>query len=195
MTQNDFPFLYGNRKGNVRGQPTFGKLIKLSMRKIMVFVVRLHYAVHVLNVVETNPKVFNFQTFPELKNVLLQVEWELKHCIVPKVEEGNALIAKRGKAGKKRKRKQGDVEITQEHRDRAKAAGGIWALRLRIDVVRNDTERALIDLKHSTDTTIQRIQHEMASLESAFVEFVDETASDSAKKDLEYIEKRRKSFM
>ena len=192
VTETDFPFLYGNRKGNVRGIPTFTKLNKLSLKKIMLFVVRLHYATHISSVVEAIPKVFDFETFPELKNVLLEVECELKHCSVPKVAHDYALIAKGGKARKKRK--QGPVEITEEHRVRARAIGGIFSIRLELTGLRKATEETLLNMKRATDMAMETIQRHLTSFESTFDEYVTQTSSASAIKDLEYVEKRRKNM-
>jgi hypothetical protein len=193
VTEKDFPFLYGNCKGNVRGKPTFTKLNKLPMRKIMLFVVRLHYATHISFAVEAIPKAFNFETFPELKNVLLAVECELKHCSVPKVDDDNTLIATGSKAGTKRK--QGYAEITKEHMERARAIGGIFSVRLELDDVRTTTEQALLNMKCASDGAIQTIRDNLSSFEFTFEEFVKATSSASALEDLEYVQKKRRKLM
>ena len=80
MTAQDFPILYANRKAHARGGPSFNRLVRLAMRKFMLFVVRLHYATHVASVggVDLPPTkdawVFTFDMFPQLKTVLTKVE-------------------------------------------------------------------------------------------------------------------------
>jgi len=70
MTRSKFPHLYD---ANVN------KLLKKSQRKIMIFVVRLHYAVHVVNNIESSEKwKMDFATFPELHDVLSELEFDLK---------------------------------------------------------------------------------------------------------------------
>jgi hypothetical protein len=71
MAVSKFPHLY---------DANLNKLLKKSQRKIMIFVVRLHYAVHVVNNIETTSEKWkmDFATFPELHNVLSELEFDLK---------------------------------------------------------------------------------------------------------------------
>jgi hypothetical protein len=70
VTETVFPHLY---------HVNVNKLLKKSQKKIMIFVVRLHYARHVLNTFECIPIWnFNFKTFPELREVLMELEFDLK---------------------------------------------------------------------------------------------------------------------
>jgi hypothetical protein len=77
VTEYDFPKLL---KANVN------KLTKKSQKKIMIFVVRLHFAMHVLNILEKGKKwKLDFFTFPELQKVMLELELDLK--MVEKLDE------------------------------------------------------------------------------------------------------------
>ena len=55
------------------------KLTKKSQKKIMIFVVRLHFAMYVLNTLENGPKKWklDFATFPELREVLSELESDI----------------------------------------------------------------------------------------------------------------------
>jgi hypothetical protein len=45
----------------------------------MIFVVRLHYAIHVINTILDNKDLeMNFTTFPELRDVLMELDFDLK---------------------------------------------------------------------------------------------------------------------
>jgi hypothetical protein len=80
VTATTFPLLYSNTlAGTPRVKLT--QLLKKSHKMIMCFVVRLHYAVHVLNSLEDQGIAFDFKTFPELELVLRELETEMKTYI------------------------------------------------------------------------------------------------------------------
>jgi len=80
VTATIFPLLYSNTlAGTPRVKLT--QLLKKSHKMIMCFVVRLHYAVHVLNSLEDQGIAFDFKTFPELELVLRELETEMKTYI------------------------------------------------------------------------------------------------------------------
>jgi len=80
VTATMFPLLYSNTlAGTPRVKLT--QLLKKSHKMIMCFVVRLHYAVHVMNELYGEGMKFDFKTFPELELVFRELKTELKTYI------------------------------------------------------------------------------------------------------------------
>jgi hypothetical protein len=77
VTESKFPNLY---KANVN------KLTKKSQKKIMIFVVRLHFAIYVLKILQGKKNLkWDFATFPELQQVMAELEFDL--TMVEKLDE------------------------------------------------------------------------------------------------------------
>jgi hypothetical protein len=77
VTESEFPNLY---KANV------SKLTKKSQKKIMIFVVRLHFAIYVLKMLRGKKGLkWDFATFPELQQVMAELEFDL--TMVEKLDE------------------------------------------------------------------------------------------------------------
>ncbi len=77
VKSTNFPLLYSNtRPGPPKVKLT--QLLKKSHKTIMCFVVRLHYAVHVMNELYGDEMKLDFETFPELEVVFRELEMELK---------------------------------------------------------------------------------------------------------------------
>jgi len=77
VTLTTFPLLYSN---TLSGPPKvkLTQLLKKSHKMIMCFVVRLHYAVHVMKQVYGKDIKLDFKTFPELEDVFCELETELE---------------------------------------------------------------------------------------------------------------------
>jgi hypothetical protein len=65
------------------------KLTKKSQKKIMIFIIRLHFAMYVLNILEGKKWKLDFATFPELKKLLSELEYDL--TMVEKLDEHNPI--------------------------------------------------------------------------------------------------------
>ena len=84
VTQNAFPFLYRNRKERNTGKATLRNLVSHPQKQIMLFVVRLHYATAIMAAMQKDNGAFNFKTFPLLKDVFMQLEYDLHNKSVGK---------------------------------------------------------------------------------------------------------------
>jgi hypothetical protein len=84
VTKESFPLLDANKTGNPpKSIASIVKLNSMPQAKIMLFVVRLHYAIHVMTQLDKRyVKKFDFECFPELKVVLKLVEKELKRIMM-----------------------------------------------------------------------------------------------------------------
>jgi hypothetical protein len=90
VTKINFPHLYRNTQPGLSSssKENIRMCLKKSERNILIFVVRLHYAVAVCNAFRVAserkdlvPLKFNFDTFPELKLVLTELELD-RECAV-----------------------------------------------------------------------------------------------------------------
>jgi hypothetical protein len=83
VTQNNYPHHYANKiEGGKKGK-NVSKITLKWQREIMLFLVRLHYSVHVYNTAYIQEKdaekvQFDFETFPKLKRCLDQLECGFK---------------------------------------------------------------------------------------------------------------------
>ena len=90
ITKIDFPHLYRNTQPGLSAssKQNIRMCLKKSERNILIFIVRLHYAILVCNAFrlasgrrDLPPFVFDFGTFPELKSVLIELEHD-RECAV-----------------------------------------------------------------------------------------------------------------
>jgi hypothetical protein len=90
VTNSEFPNLYSNTQPGLSAssKQSIRMCLKKSERNILIFVVRLHYAVSICNAFRSAserkdlPKIsFDFETFPELKLVLIELEFD-RECAV-----------------------------------------------------------------------------------------------------------------
>ena len=81
VTAETLPQLYINKvEGEQKGK-NLHRLTVIAQRKIIMFVVRLHYAVQLYNSMvkrrDDGPLIFDFKTFPELQVCLEELEADL----------------------------------------------------------------------------------------------------------------------
>ena len=90
MTEADFPHLHRNTQPGLSAssKQSIRMCLKKSERNILIFVVRLHYAICICNAFRSAserkdlPKInFDFETFPELESVLVELESD-RECAV-----------------------------------------------------------------------------------------------------------------
>jgi len=81
ITSDSFPLLAKNKyKSSEKKGKNVSKLTNMSQRKIIIFIVRLHYAMNIMNHVPAEPEnlEFNFKTFPEMKKCFEELERDLE---------------------------------------------------------------------------------------------------------------------
>lgn len=90
VTKSEFPHLYRNTQPGLSAssKQNIRMCLKKSERNILIFLVRLHYAVAVCNAFRLASArkdlpvfKFDFDTFPELKTVLTELEFD-RECAV-----------------------------------------------------------------------------------------------------------------
>ena len=211
MTEQDFPFLYVNRKAHVRGLPSFNRLVRVAMRKFMLFVVRLHYATHVASIggvelpLTKDAWVFTFDMFPQLKTVLTKVERELKKMHsksgggdiakelqkhhVPHVASPTQDIAM--DPTEARTRKFASPEYTEEVMEQSRAFGPIFYMRLQFSGLKEETNTSLLRISNAI-SGVQKIQDNLTQLEATFNEFVKQNTSATTQIIDEQMAQRRK---
>lgn len=90
ITKTDFPNLYRNTQPGLSAssKQNIRMCLKKSERNILIFIVRLHYAILVCNAFrlasgrrDLSPFVFDFDTFPELKAVLMELEHDRENAV------------------------------------------------------------------------------------------------------------------
>ena len=90
VTKADFPHLHRNTQPGLSAssKQSIRMCLKKSERNILIFVVRLHYAISICNAFRSAseskdlPRInFDFETFPELESVLIELESD-RECAV-----------------------------------------------------------------------------------------------------------------
>jgi hypothetical protein len=114
LTNTRFPHLFKNTKPGLSAtsKESLEMCTKKSERNIMIFIVRLHYALSIYNAFRLennskfNPLKFDFRTFPQLENVLTELEYDR-----------NVAVNKTGKKKRPRETIEIDIDEPQHARD------------------------------------------------------------------------------
>jgi hypothetical protein len=104
VTESDFPHLYRNTQPGLSAlsKQNIRMCLKKSERNILIFLVRLHYAVAVCNAFRLASArkdlplfKFDFDTFPELKSVLVELEFDRERAVKSNYRKKTTRINKR----------------------------------------------------------------------------------------------------
>ena len=155
FTEDDFPLLFSHNKdtGKKKGNVIAKLLQSVNQKKIVIFLVRLHYYIHVWNgnlCIDKETKkletayTFDFVDFPRLEELFTDLESALGEKEVIISEEGNV-------ARKKPRKKRDEIEVINECSEKVKAllktSGKMGNLFKTFETQLSETEVALKDTK------------------------------------------------